>query len=108
MREYFPPETSADYAHPEYFDKLLKNNVYKDTHFVIYKESIGKHWSALLLCEDGKHFYKLFSARTKRNLIKLIESDEIYNDLKADYEELGKLIEVFKNIKDEKRNRNIG
>ena len=38
MRNFFPPETSSDYARPEYIDELIKTKVYKDTPFVIYKE----------------------------------------------------------------------
>ena len=95
MRNYFPPETSEDYAHPEYIDELIKTKIYKDTPFVIYKDSIGKYWSAMLLCEDSKHFYNIFGSRTKGELVKRIESGSIYNDLRKDYEELGKLIKLI-------------
>lgn len=105
MRNYFAPETSKEYAHPEYIDNLIKTKVYKDTPFVIYKDSIGKHWSAMLLCEDGKHFYNMFGSRTKGELIKRIESGSIYNDLLKDYEELGKLIKLIDIY--EKRNKDI-
>jgi len=95
MRCYFEPETSANYAHPEYIDELLKNKVYKDTPFVVFKDSIGKMWSAFLLCEDKKHFYDIAGDWTKTKLVKRIESGEIYKDLKKDYEELGKLIKLI-------------
>lgn len=95
MINFFPPETSVDYAHPEYIDNLIKTKRYKDTPFVIYKESIGKHWRAMLLCEDGKHFYNIFGASTKKELIERIESGSIYKDLREDYEELGKLIKLI-------------
>lgn len=99
MINFFPPETSSDYAHPEYIDNLIKTKVYKDTPFVIYKAPIGKHWRAMLLCKDGKHFYNIFGDRTKGELIKRIESGSIYKDLREDYEELGKLIKEIESYK---------
>ena len=74
---------------------VIKTKIYKDTPFVIYKEAIGKYWSAMLLCEDGKHFYNIFGSRTKGELVKRIESGSIYDDLRKDYEELGKLIKLI-------------
>lgn len=100
MRNYFAPETSSDYAHPEYIDNLIKTKRYKDTPFVIYKNCIGKNWSAMLLCKDGKHFYNIFGSRTKKELIKRIESGSIYNDLLKDYEELGKLIKEIESYEE--------
>ena len=95
MRNYFPPETSANYNHSKKLDELIRTKRYKDTPFVIFKDAIGKRWSALLLCEDGKHFYDMWGGRTKAETIKNIDIKKNLESLREDYKELGKLIELL-------------
>lgn len=106
MRYYFAPETSSDYGKPEYIDELIKTKRYENTPFVVFKNKIGKRWSAFLMCEDGEHFYNMWGGDTKGETIKNIDISKNLNSLRKDYEELGKLIKLLEKYEQE-RNKDI-
>jgi hypothetical protein len=95
MRYFFEPETPDDSTGSERIRERIKKKKYKDTPFVVFKNTIGKMWSVWLMCEDGEHFYPVGSYWTKSSAVKDIENGEIFKDIRDDYKQLGKIVELI-------------